>query len=697
MPTASSSVSKIPRNRRKQRSCSSSKSSTDVDDNFNDKENWTLKTSHTNNKSTAAKKLDKQPKHHGKSLRDLLHQCVPDISNIEGFWNNDSGLLEWIAEASLSENEPTFALHLSLEENRSQLLSGSRRLIKEATSIRKGDVDVKHSSSFFGCMFVACHALRCLRPWSNAFLDTKDVETAIRLLHHLLQVTADATNSGSSDIRLLAILISSYDAIGHFIRQYSCRSPSKDGTVRFEYVSGERMVVPRWNETKGTDTLGTMTLRQVSSIYIKAIQASTVAIGHLWHASGRQQSDDFFNVRSIAPLCGKLCSLVVTGLDKTTNMDLLASEQLSPEVLRHAYMRWTLCLLDSNDQECIKDALSHCKSGHKILWDLASKMKSSHLSETQKNQASLDLRMHATLLMLPCSEAKNKVALMNFNAACSYAWKAASVHAQALGSTIQSCDSESVLSTYHNKVGKALDCTVLKISNSRMPLSYLEYSAHRILHANILPPIDLFDQNRSIGSFFQAFLNIIVLMAKVRNQLEGETVETKDLESYEEERISTLGKTIVEGLNALEPEEFSRSGKLLTMFSLHRSIYKATRRENSSRDEQSLRVAGIISTKCIAPYLSLLLEKEPGSSNAHQLIETIVECYIRPLSAFEKLSNEYFQQDNDELEGTFARFSDATVKDLHGFVSRTRHIWPSLSLLTKCAKVCSVVHILNPN
>ncbi|CAJ1949867.1 unnamed protein product [Cylindrotheca closterium] len=313
------------------------------------------------------------------------------------------------------------------------------------------------------------------------------------------------------------------------------------------------------------------------------------------------------------------------------------------------------------------------------------------MKETHKNEASLNTRMYATLLLLPLTNDQNKIAQANFNGACSYAWKAASVYAQSMTSATFPVEPRSPLSAYHEQIGKVLDCTVLKVPNTRIPLNYVEYSAYRILHTCILPPTELLNQGRNKGSFFHCFLNVIVLAVMVRNRLEGigERVENEDLLTFCEDTIRDFEMTFVGEVNNLNPEEFSRSAKLLTMVSLHRSIFIATRRENGAGDEKSLHLAGIILTKCIAPYLSLLMNVVPESSSSQQLFETIIECYIRPLSAFEKLSNHYIHEEDYESGTYFANLCDEAIEELHRFVSKAQS--KRSAVLAKCAKSISII------
>lgn len=675
MPPASlNSSSKNPRSRRKKQAQATRVVS---DAGFEDKENR-FQNSGSAFSSPAHDSDDfanEKKSSVGLSFNSALHsefrQCLHDTpveTDLHDF-------ADYIAQASLSNCLPTAFLHNYLDDPVPFLISIARKLIKEATALQQQQEQPKTRRRLFGCLFVACHTLRAVGPLLDDESSNKrmhQLETVLRLLYHVVHLSAEAKKRGHSDWRLQLIVISAFETMQHRLCHYACSGDLHGVSVSLHLVEDFAMPIlssQQWPESR------TMSLRQLSSIALKTAQATATAASLLFQKSNQPQSWSTISLSSY----GEFCTAVVRQLQQNAENPL----QAILKMFRHFWLPWLEVLGDSKDQECLKDLSSHSKVAHRLLWDLASLLKKSKCyGRNDIDRWCLELRMQAVLMLLPQTDDRIAGDEVSMESACSYAWKAATVFAQSQ-SALTLPASQGPLADYHRKIGVAMDPIVSRLEE--LPVSYVEYATYRQLHTGARPPVSC-DPKENEYSLRKAVLAIALLGVQLRQNLESNlTCGGEVLISYQEE-IQAFNENVISRAPTLESVECSRYFKLLSMISLHRTVFLATKHQAWIGNERSLHLAGVWLLKCLGPFAFAFLHKGGDGLDIHQAYDIAVECYIRPLSLYEKLTAHYVAQKEASASSLYSTICLESIQELHRALNAAI-IDPPINCLEKCAKV----------
>eukprot|EP00980_Cylindrotheca_fusiformis_P023477 scaffold10507_cov128-Cylindrotheca_fusiformis.AAC.10 len=612
-------------------------------------------------------------------LRSQLRQCLQRTSVASDLLD----ILDYISRASLSGSLPAGALRMSSEGSGPNLIRASRKLVKEATNLQQREQ--RDDETLHSCLFVAFHTLRSVGPlFDDDSNHMNHLETELRLLYHLVHLTAGAEKNGNSDWRLQLISIAAFDTFQKRLRRYACPSGRlQDATVLFHRV--ERFTVPILDSQKRSG-IGTMSLRQVSSIALKIAQATATASNLLWKQQSFRSKSWSSLSKTLLPY-GELCLAIVQQQRQNS------ANPFSPilEVFQKFSLPWMEFLANSRDSEYLKDLPSYSKVAHRTLWDIASILKTAkNHKHADLDQWCLELRLQAILMLIPHTKDRVLDVDCNLQCACSYAWKAATVFAQSQSITAFPVQL-GVLVKFHQRIGAAIDVVMSRAEE--MPLSFVEYATYRMLHTGDFPSSSCYFANTS--SLHQALLAVTLLGVRLRHCLEGScSCQDNYLDSCEDTMLA-FNRQVVPRIPESELRESVRYFKLLSTISLHRSVFSAVKQQDWLKQESHLRVAGVWLTTCLGPLVFALLDKDhcEDGLDISQAYDMAVESYIRPLSLFEKMSAHYFRQEG-ETSSTYSAISHKSMQDLYGALTTTK-IEPPRLCLEKCAKMSAVETFLS--
>jgi hypothetical protein len=644
-------------------------------------------------------------------------------STTSALWKEHS---EWSAECVvrasllLSTSKKAASGVVYLEEHAQTLLSTSRKLIKEATESKEVLSKLDH-------LLVAVHTLRALAPILEE--SSAKLETCFRLLYHLIAAASDLwTKDGEYRGGLIAL--AGYEALGHVLTRYSFAV--EDGrTVGFEHATNETgfgcFAIPSCSHGESS-TGTTMTLRQVATIALKMTISTASIINQFWWRSVKNKGAD--HLRESAGMYGDLALYVIITQEQEQQHKLDTKRNphhLTIGLFRNIYLPWLSFLADSSDEESLKDFTPHCKSAHRTLWDAASKLKSAAklYSTNQLEEYCLELRMHAILLLLPETEESSQCNQLlhessHFESACSSAWKAASVYAQQVSLSPFPVPSDHPLVDFHTQVGAKLTRLQQHSEISSFPLSYVEYCSYRALHCRQGPVgahtscsekhcwlVDelpsSFEEHADADSLVgQVVIAAMLLGIDVRQNLEADSCQgfsfcdsCTDISEYLDRLIRQFDSNVIQQLPSLSSDTRNRLFKLLSMLSLNRTIFVTLKNQSwkERSDTMDLQIATTILTKCIGPFTRAMMTQEHiDATKLSQLYDSTIECYIRPLSAFEKLS-EHYQLADPDASNYFLDLSNQVLQELCQILLCDDETIdpPPTACLEKCAKSISAI------
>ena len=627
-------------------------------------------------------------------LRRHFLRCLNDnsMAQITKAWKDNVGLVDYVIHASCSKGVARDSMDDSDKEYNLALITACRKLIKEATALEKMHKSKEKNAQLFSCLFVACHSLRATSTAVDDQKSMEQLETIIRLLYHLIHVTSEAAKQEGADIRLALIILAGYETLQHKMLSYSCPINSGKRRVSFAIQIDNYTVSPIYNtiqkKDKGTES---MTLRQISTIALKTTIAAANSINKVWQSfSDDAQSNTIFEVFKSISLYGEFCTFIMKHVRK--RQDEIHPLKPMIQLMNEVYMEWLVFLAESSDEECLNDLLSNCKAAHRILWDAASLIKNAKYGYHQDkiDEYCLQLRMHAILMLLPDTKEGSAAVEVNVENACTYAWKAASVYAQTRQSSLFSVAADSALSEYHRQIGTALNRVQALAHGKALPFAYVEYSTYRMLHTGIYAPntMALLEKERIKElSVNQIVLGISLLAVHVNQDFNINTKKTRVWGSWKQ-LVEAFELQVIPYISKDDNrEQCIRSFKLLTMLSLHRSVYLAQKEEPWIRHEKSLHIACTVLIKCIGPLALVTSTKVTEATKSIQAIEMAVECFTRSLSVLEKLAMNYFETDDKENFKAISHFSDKTMQHVCHYLLNNSKDEVSMHSIEKGAKV----------
>lgn len=632
------------------------------------------------------------------ALRQFQKAQLATISS--SLWMEHPNLSECVIRASLVDNDSVGAVYL--EEHAAALLSMCRKLIKEATETNDDRKKVDQ-------LFVAVHGLRAIGPTLS--LDTARQEAAIRLLYHLVTTATQI----EKEWRAPMICLAGYQALGRLLSQYSCVQENGD-SVAFELVKEKLFSIPSLSSSTRVNRKEsqkiTMTLRQISTIALKSTFAVAGTLNKLWWANANANT----NQQPIDGSCDDFGAFASRIYHQASDKRQL-SQSIVVQLNQMVVVPWISFLANASDKDCVKDVSSHCKSAHRMFWDMATQLsKASKLFSTDDLQMhSLELRKHAILVLLPNNCPPNISKWLGdhlLETACACAWKAALNYAQHTGISSFPVPITNPLAVFHAQVGGRIH-SVLKTS-STLPLCYAEYCAYLSLHSGTSPGIhacglgdcymvDLLS-TPSTGEFnhdvcSRATLALFLLALFVRQRID-ESMEDFDFATCSKDEFDLVASSrkIVASFRSLFIDNYAnaptairqRCFKIWSLVPLYRTLFQKLKEKSWTGRTDELAVAATILSRCLGPFsYNLLRHGDYDESKNGQFWDMTIECYIRSASTFDRLGAESQESDPESSSG-YIRMSNEIIDELEKMLllhdKETRP--PPNSCIEKCAKVC---------
>jgi len=597
------------------------------------------------------------------------------------------------------------------------------------------------------CLCVGIHGIRAVASSTTLFDDgaTKQLEAAIKLLYHAVTAAEQlfsqtvatnakqqrrrrATNAAASRYAFAA-----YETLGRLLGSYSIPLSTNEGrrTVRFparsegvERNTGtldgsfafsdesddpacfDKFPVPRVVDTQTDDSssAGTLTPEQLASIGI----VSTLSISRIVSKKIVAADDgDTAGIDGVDDDCYGFESEMMK-LDNETWIRLLVF------LLQRTLSDWLSFLGSNSSKDCTKDVLSHCKQSYSILWDVAGRLESSNAKAKcgSATGAHLMIRREAVLTLLCAGRQvdtgprlpkhlQEAVRDLYFENACSCAWKSSVLFTQQTKRSDGSMSSAS-LTRFHDDVGSLLD----SLATDEESFSYVEYCAYRVLHCGVarkantetgcsetcmfqhcpFPYAHVAPCNRERSSGHTAFLALFYTCTVLKGELGANSVETTSASTFlinAERIISAFRSVVLDGGDESCAAHHQRYLKLIWLVSLHRIVFEVVESTPHTRNKQNvLATTANILASCVAP-LAFATLNQSDTKKQNQLWETIGECYIRAVSAYESLAI----ANGEAVDEQICR-SNVFMEAFVGIYNRTgKHLSPPSDGVEKAAKV----------
>ena len=367
------------------------------------------------------------------------------------------------------------------------------------------------------------------------------------------------------------------------------------------------------------------------------------------------------------------------------------------ELLHRIHGPWLTLLASAsiNEREAAKEVLSYSKCVHRLLWDAASTLKSSSSNSATTNtilqveKDCLELRKQAILHLLASTGISNLDLLIrktSFESGCTYAWKAASVFSQHLTTSDSTTTGSNLLLSAFYEDLDSLFARLISI-NPVVPLEFVEYRMHRSLHImgsspslsearmnpclSSAPSFDetsIKDDDISNGNY-RVLLQILDLgiCSKTRIQgfinssqhqvlLDENESEASTVIPFLKKLIPIFNRQVIHRMDKIPSDVTNRILKVLCNLSLHKTLFLAMKYHDSEESsfgssiiaqrENELIMAATILTECLGPLVSAFLNQNP--QKAAQLVDLMMECFLRPLSLYEQLIAAHYANINDD-------------------------------------------------
>eukprot|EP00934_Nitzschia_sp_Nitz4_P004977 Nitzschia sp. Nitz4//scaffold71_size96697//60675//66779//NITZ4_004701-RA/size96697-processed-gene-0.45-mRNA-1//-1//CDS//3329557265//4967//frame0 len=535
-----------------------------------------------------------------------------------------SKLGETIVRASLNPR----ALHgvLLVEEHASTIQSTCRKLLKLAPTVATSSSPQRLKD----ILLVVVHCLRAL----GMLAKPESVEPLLKLLYHTIaSASCEAAKKTSSSSHFGAMALSGLETMQTVLKSCFCLTSHKK-VVGFKQkpLDGSKRrsarLVPVWSSQATASAK--LTFRQTTTMVLKSLLSVVSLI---------LEKPSFLFDSDVTSTYGVYVS----------KKDIADSTQWALDLLTDSYSPWLSFAAQSGDTETLGDLSSHCRSAHRLLWETASKMRDSRSTSRQTTELEatcLNLRCCAIEFLLPHEESDHILSEAHWETACTYAWKAATVFVQQTEATERPVESMEVQKFYDRLRSRFLKTR--PVSMVSLSMSWLEFCVYQGIHCAVSPTrtshpglpwwqldVDSDDDETILLSFF-------LLCAKTNHELStGGSSDVSQGDFPDMEYVSQL----IQAMNGYIHENWiqqvsdaqTRLFKLVSMFTLHRSIFQALK-ESDATCSPWLSVASMLLYHCVAPITVHISQSSAGTPKAASLYESTVECYIRPLAAFQRLA-----------------------------------------------------------
>jgi hypothetical protein len=650
--------------------------------------------------------------------KSLKHVTVPKSSLWE---DHPERLVESVMGSSLTkrgENKGTFLL---LDKHMSALLSFSRKLIKDVTdgttTNERNTKATNHPLDPVDNLFVAVHILRSLVFVLAESIPVKKKETLLKLLYHLITTAGeralmDDQYVDSCRIRLGRITMAGYEGLGYALSHCTTKPNGQRHVITFEIpfetgVAPRRMplfAVPQKSSQTNQYDLGSMGIRQLCTIALKttAVVAKTILNIHS---------------QSNLALTDASTSSIIYGSwigDRENWMG--DAHEIAISILINVQSPWLDLLAQIHDVEkdAVNELISYAKSAHRLLWDAALNLKSGKSSKTtastQNTAASmcLELRKNAILLLLPLTsfpKVNNMLRKAFLECACTYSWKAATVFYQHGGKSL-----ENELTVFYEEVDAKIHGFLgLEVT---VPLEYCEYFAFKAFHTKLSSPrpcrplsvscLSLEPANAAhVSTDYRLVLDILQMatwcMSKMDYILHGEEPsKMAQQDKYSASEVICHTKSLTREFNKRHLEAPSptshdvlkRIYKIWGMLAIQKTLFEATKSTATSllSISSELHVGAVLLELMGNVGIALLLDSPEKLSQSWDII---LECHIRPISVYEKLSFSFESEGDHESSRSYILQSDDICAKLHDMIwmliEKNEEV--PVALLEKAAKV----------
>jgi hypothetical protein len=631
-----------------------------------------------------------------KRICQEFRQSLKRVSTPATIWKDHPDLIDTIVKVSLRRQQQDIRDGFVLiDTQHSSLLSLSRKLIKDATTEGQQACNNKNDQKGsnnqqqqqYDNLFVAVHTLRSISFTLSSTLAAEKTESVLKLFYHLITTAADERKndngeSKNDNIRLGLIAIAGYEGLGYALSKYCLKQKGDTNITRFDLLydetTGNKLILfaiphdvgQKTKKTSVTTTPGTMNIRQVCTIAWK----STASIGNVLNGLLYYASKDNFD--SMKPSnFGSLGNIMFHSRNSLHRVII--------DIYDRVHTPWIqlLAKICTIEKDAIKDFISYSKAAHRMLWDTASKLKSIHRSEDTKyfctEKECFEIRKHAILHLLPITFiAKLDAVVMksSFENACTYAWKAASVFAQQASE-----DQTSVLEGFYNDITPVLEQMITY--DSKVPMGYVEYVAYKSLHLPSstirLNEISCECNSRvdiSSGDY-RIVLNVIELIVLCKSRIELVATSKSSNVNYmgtiplEMAILQSFNSQFLHRENGVTVEVANRIFKLLCSLSLQKTLFTASKGTSSAltSTERQLHLGAEL-LHCISTVGMFLVDASPETSS--QILDMVTECFIRPLSIYEKLSSAFQSEGNNSSSFGYISLADEVCENYYETLTR---------------------------
>jgi hypothetical protein len=581
------------------------------------------------------------------SRRDVIaiFRAAAASTSEANFWKTHSKLMECVVDASMSIAKTPDGT-LLLDDHALDLLNGCRKVLKEA----KERTDI---AGTLECLCVGVHGLRAICRTITA---RSKQDAAVKLLFHAIVTAEDITGRTKDSLemqRAACYSLAAYEALGKLLKLYSVETSKGSGVVTFTIApkqEGDPLAgvfpIPTKTSTEQVPP-GSLSIDLVCSIGIQSIIAASRILTRLVLMKKRIRGSPVAEFNGI--------------VDSLLNDE--SPVPMAVHLIRRILLPWILFLASNSDQDCTKQVTSHGRDAHRILWDAASSIAQS--KEDVEECLSLRGNAVAALLLggdtgsqLP-SRLRSALIQKHFENACTYAWKAAVSYFQ-LVAPASSAPCPDPLRRYHEEIGRLLDAFA-----DEDCLAYTEYCAYRAFHVGLTsscactsdpclfallplkyPHSDCGSDMAMSGN--QAFLATFFLSVYVRDRLQkideiADDDTPADFIRNAQVIMARMRSTIIESDDPAAMSSRLRYFSMLSMISLHRVVFDLVERDSLpcyGSVPAIVQLAADILVGCVGPLGRAVLadSKSMDESRVRQTWTSLVECFIRGISAFEMLS-----------------------------------------------------------
>jgi len=602
-------------------------------------------------------------------------------------------------------------------------------------------------------LFVAVHILRSIAFVFAGTATVEKKESLLKLFYHLITTATQGVNNNKEDSssstispRLRLIALAGYEGLATVLSHYLMKQKfgEKKRVVSFQLVrctsADDRFIfaIPSANnsDSKLTESstllYGNMSVRQVSTIALKAtMQVAKIMLNFHHKSEISSIENNFQKIIQYPSSYGSIASII------SDDGNRLRLHQVASEILHLVHRPWVVFLASASitEREIAKEVISYSKNVHRLLWDAASALQSSFLRISSADSGKemvksvvrdcLELRKCAIIHLLPRFDIYKMDFLIlktSFESACTCAWKAAAVYAQHLSPTSSKLvpSNPDVLHKSLFNFYSDLDSVFerLHAMDPVVPIGFVEYIGYKYLHGGpkvntLLVGSDVngrtMEKDEISNGNYRVLLNILELAISSKIRIEELTCSSRsnmkeqcekekpEWTEFDDTKISSMdslvkvfNRQMTNGLDKIATDIQSRILKVFCNLSLQKVLYTSMKHDLSIpiiTIETELLIGANFLSKCLGPFVLTLIDRCPQKSS--QLVDLMMECFLRPLSLYEHLSVVHRGKGHDRIFQRYSNLSNIACKTITEILidcSRPKDLILPIKCLEKVAK-----------